>query len=98
MKTINAREYGIFPDSAQDMTIKVAKMLSENPCETNFLFEKGKYHFYAATALEGSYHISNTYYYDPRKLSILIKNMSNISFDGNESEFCFHGQSIAIAV
>lgn len=98
MKTIYASQYAVVKNSEQDMTQPIMQMLMENPCNTTFVFEKGKYNFYAENALKKNYPISNTDYVNPRKIAILFQNMKNIVFDGGGSEFCLHGQSIPIAV
>lgn len=98
MRKVFARDYGIYPSTGQDCTGRVREMLSEHHANAEFVFEPGVYFFDYRNANEADYHISNTYYQNPRKLSVVIQNMKNIIFDGNGCTFQFNGSCTPIAI
>ena len=97
-KNIFAKDYGILPNNSTDCTQAFYHMFSEHPENTCFILEPGTYHFSSENALRGDYYISNTDVEHPRYLSILLKDMKNITIDGQGSLFLYKGQTIPFTV
>ncbi len=97
-KNIFAKDYGILPNQSTDCTQAFYKMLTDHPENACFILDPGTYHFSSEEALRGDYYISNTDVENPRHLSILLKDMKNITIDGNGSLFLHKGQTIPFTV
>lgn len=97
-KQIFARDYGILPNQHTDCTDAFHTMFSQNPSDTCFILDKGTYHFSSDHALKGHYYFSNTDVENPRHLSILFKNMKNVTLDGMGSLFIYQGQTLPFAI
>lgn len=61
-------------------------------------FPKGRYHFYEEGAFERVYYISNHDQVNPKKVAFALENLSNVTIDGQGSEFVFHGRMIPFAI
>jgi hypothetical protein len=59
---------------------------------------KGRYDFYADSAWQAVYYMSNTNTINPRKLGILVKNKQQVVIDGQGSEFIFHGHMQPVTI
>ena len=97
IETVYARLYGIVPDTGFDFSRRIGEMLKNHSVNARFLFEPGRYDFYHYNALRIPYALSNTDWSEERKIAILLKDMKNIIFDGQNSSFVFHGQMLPIA-
>lgn len=61
-------------------------------------FPKGRYDFYEEGAFEREYYISNHDQVNPKKVAFALENLSNVTIDGQGSEFVFHGRMIPFAL
>lgn len=103
---INVQDYGADPTGAKDSTkaveqaIEAAKKLPANEAKT-ILFPTGEYHFYEETAPERELYVSNTVGIKPehkmKRIGILLENMQNVTVDGGDSMFMYHGDITAFA-
>ena len=59
--------------------------------QTIIYFPKGRYDFWSESADKRVYFESNTYALNPKTSPIMIENKKNIVFEGQGSEFVFHG-------
>lgn len=98
MKLIDARDYGIYPNTGQDMTKAFQTMISQFKKDTTFSLATGVYHFSATEAIVANYYLSNTDVEDQRSLSIQFKDMKNIILEGNQSRFIYSGQTIPLTI
>lgn len=98
LNTIYAKDFGILPNTNQDMTKLFQNMFEAHPNHAHFVLEKGTYKFSSDEATQADYYFSNTDQENPRHLSILIKDMDNIILDGGGSTFIYAGQTTPIAI
>jgi len=91
MNKVYLRDLGLLPDAGCDCTDKFTEIFAAHSSDTEFVFDKGRYDFYASKAIAASYALSNSEHVPTRKLSMLLKHMQNIIFDGNGALFSFHG-------
>lgn len=98
MNLIDARDYGIYPNTGQDMTQAFQAMISQFTQDTTFSLATGTYHFSSTEAIEAAYYLSNTDVEDKRALSIQLKHMKNIILEGNKSKFIYSGQTIPLTI
>lgn len=96
MQILYAKDFGILPNTTQDLTAAFAQLLAAHPTHTTFVLEPGDYHFSSTQAIDADYYISNTDVVNPRQLSMLFKNMSHITLEGNGSRFLYSGQTIPL--
>lgn len=98
MRTILAQEQGVFPNTGEDCTELFAMMLRNNPSDTHFMIQPGRYDFFSEKARPQEYYLSNSDIVNPRRLSIELSEMQNILFDGNGAQFVFHGQTTPFTI
>ena len=92
MRIVHLDQHGIAPNTSEDYTAALAKILQDGSADTIFRFAPGRYDFHARNALTGQYNLSNTNEPTPQKLAMLLKNMRNVELDGGGAQFVFHGQ------
>ncbi len=86
-----AKDYGIIPDSTENSTRKIYKLLTEAADKNaDVLFENGEYHFYPEFAAERVCCISNNECDGFKSVAMLFENTENITLDGGGSKFIFH--------
>ncbi len=100
------------PSSAKTFTIEINKENSKDLheillrtksmiCDKDKIiirFETGRYDFYPADAQIREYYISNHDQDQPKKVGICIEDWNNLTIDGNNSDFIFHGQMLPVAI
>ncbi|WP_339319551.1 right-handed parallel beta-helix repeat-containing protein [Paenibacillus sp. FSL R10-2734] len=97
---IRLTDYGILPDSgldAQPAMTKAIQAASEIAGPVLLDCPKGCYHFYPEEAVREPYYISNTTseVENPdvtKTIGILLKSLHNLTLEGNDSLFIFHGK------
>ena len=107
-KVIDVTKYGADPTGATDSTpainkaIEAAKKVtkkSDTPVVIDF--PEGRYDIYPDQAEERELYISNTVgtnqTYKDKKIGILIEDMDNVTLEGNDSLFMFHGKMTTFA-
>lgn len=107
-KVIDVTKYGADPTGATDSTpainkaIEAAKKVtkkSDTPVVIDF--PEGRYDIYPDQAEERELYISNTVgtnqTYKDKKIGILIEDMDNVTVEGNDSLFMFHGKMTTFA-
>ena len=102
----------VLPSSAKTFTIEINKENSKDLheillrtksmiCDKDKIiirFETGRYDFYPADALIREYYVSNHDQDQPKKVGICIEDCNNLTIDGNNSDFIFHGQMLPVAI
>lgn len=106
---IDVTDYGADPsgkeDSAQaviDALDKASEIRAENPEQKITIdFPEGTYHIYPDKAEERELYVSNTIgtdaAYKDKKIGILVEDLDNITLEGNDSDFIFHGKMTTFA-
>lgn len=105
-KTANVvylKDFGAMPDSRQNTAVAAAKLVQflqshKDAGPLTVHVPKGVYHFYETDALVREYYISNHDQDNPKKVGIELKQLKNITIDGNGSTFIFHGRMIPLAI
>ncbi len=100
-QTIDVTAYGAKPNSFEDATEFVQKAIES--CRNNqssvINFPTGRYDFWPENATETHYYISNTSDENEvpvkeQRVGIMLKHLKNITIEGNNSLFVFHGKMI----
>lgn len=87
-----------FDETVKDYTPVVTKILSDNPKgNVRILFGKGVYPFYPEQGAREFLTLSNNDSGDKR-IAFLIKDMRNVTIEGDSSDFMFHGCMVPFAV
>ena len=107
-KVIDVTKYGADPTGATDSTPAIKKAIeaakkvtkkSDTPVVIDF--PEGRYDIYPDQAEERELYISNTVgtnqTYKDKKIGILIEDMDNVTVEGNDSLFMFHGKMTTFA-
>lgn len=103
---INVADYGAVPDSDQDAGPAVRKAIDaakevEGPVVLNF--PNGQYDFFPEGASKLPYYISNTASESQnpdvtKTIGILIKEMKDVTIEGNDSLLLFHGEMTSVVI
>ncbi len=98
---INVVDYGIQPDSFEDAVPAVKKAIAACRDAENIIlkFPGGRYDFWWQSAEEREYFISNTSTEKEspskrKRTGLLFEHKSNITIEGDGSQFIFHGKMI----
>lgn len=102
-KIVNVGEYGSDVGTSGDYTIIVNNLLQGlkgGEGDTIVSFPQGTYHFYPDHAPKREFHTSNT---DTRnhpikRVCFLIEELENITIEGNDSLFIFHGDVMGFGI
>ncbi|WP_143759570.1 alpha-1,3-galactosidase-related protein [Paenibacillus odorifer] len=97
---IRLTDYGVLPDSgldAQPAMTRAIEAAAEITGPVLLDCPKGCYHFYPEAAIRKPYYISNTTSEEEnpdvtKTIGILLKGLHNLTFEGNGSQFIFHGK------
>lgn len=96
--------YGILPNTKEDVGPKIAAVIAELIKKTDanskivFKFKKGRYDFYPNDVLVREYFVSNHYQDNPKFIGIALENVHNIVLDGQGADLMFHGRMLPIAI
>ncbi|MDD4010337.1 MAG: right-handed parallel beta-helix repeat-containing protein [Fermentimonas sp.] len=101
--TLSFTDFGAEPDTRENASIYAQKLISrlQERTDTNHVtvtFPKGTYHFYEDSAFVREYYISNHDQDNPKKVGFALENLSNITIDGQGSEFIFHGRMVPFSL
>ncbi len=96
-------DYGIYPNTGEDITEKLSEVLEiireeQGGKTATLIFDAGDYDFYPKTAIEKEYYISNHDQDNPKKVAMVIDNMSNLTIDGQGANFYMNGRMLPIAM
>ena len=100
-QTIDVTAFGAQPNSFADATGGVQKAIEacRNQSHTVINFPEGRYDFWPEKAIETHYYISNTSSekevpVKTQRVGLMLKNLKDITIEGNNSVFVFHGKMI----
>ena len=104
---INVTDYGAEADSGKDnaeaivKAVAAAKRASDAGESVTISFPKGRYDIYPDKIKARELYISNTVGTDQsnkmKKIGILLEDMKNVTVEGNDSLFMFHGKMTTFA-
>ena len=91
------------PDTKENSSpavVKLIEQLQSRKAATPITvkFPKGRYDFYEDGAFVREYYISNHDQDNPKRVAFALENLQNLTFDGQGSEFVFHGRMIPFAL
>ena len=101
---ISVLDYGADPSGVKDSAIAIQKAIEaakavDGPVVIDF--PKGEYQIYPDKAAERELYISNTVgtnqSHKIKKIGILLENMNDVTIEGNDSLFNFHGKMTTFA-
>ncbi|WP_297904586.1 right-handed parallel beta-helix repeat-containing protein [uncultured Parabacteroides sp.] len=104
VQTYDLSAYGLSPAKDADNAPAMARALGQirEKCMENEVIvvtmPKGRYEFYPDSAAERVYFISNHDQMNPKKVGLPFEGMKNIIFDGQGSEFIFHGRMLPVSL
>ncbi len=98
--TLSVADVGLLPDTRKNATPFVNKAMAMMEGKNNMVlyFPQGRYDFWPHHCIEKEYFESNTYDINPKRLAILLEGMTNVTLDGNGSEFIFHDRMQPVTV
>ena len=101
--TVSFDRFGILPDAQDNASDAASKLIAylQSRTDTTHLtvtFPAGTYHFYEDGAFVREYYISNHDQDNPKRVGFAFEYLQNITFDGQGSEFIFHGRMIPFAL
>lgn len=101
--TLSFDEFDVKPDKGVDASVAATKLMEylearEDTAHLTVVFPKGRYDFYPDSASERVYYISNHDQDNPKKVGFALEGATNITIDGQGSEFIFHGRMIPFAL
>lgn len=97
-------DFGIKPDSRQNTSALIRDALTAIHKETHakdkivLRFETGRYDFHPEGSFEKEYYISNHDQDNPKRVGFAIENFHNMTIEGNNSQFVFHGRMLPISI
>ncbi len=99
---IDVSGYGVTPNNFSDATVGVRKAIEATRNQSNSIlsFPEGRYDFWPDDAEENIYYITNTtteaeYPSKKQRAGLYFKDLKNITVEGNNSLFVFHGKMIS---
>ena len=102
--TFNMSDFGISPNTQQDMGPALQKALKEIKSSVQekdkvvLNFSKGTYNFHVSATQECTYYISNHDQDQPKRVMFNLADWHNLSINGNGADFIFHGRLIPFAI
>ena len=103
-KTYKLTEYGIKPNTGQNITPLLTSIIEKIKSKTSAMegvviqFEKGRYDFYPEGALKRTYYISNHDQDNPKTVGIEIEHFNNVTLKGKGTDLMFHGRMLPLAL
>ncbi|WP_449435663.1 hypothetical protein [Pedobacter steynii] len=103
-KTYKLTDYGIKPNTGQNITPLLTSVLEKIKSKTSAMegvviqFEKGRYDFYPEGALKRTYYISNHDQDNPKTVGIEIEHFNNVTLKGKGTDLMFHGRMLPLAL
>ena len=106
-KVYHASDFGIIPNTGEDMTEEVAKAVETIKAERAgkpavLLFAAGEYDFYPDSANVREYYISNHDQDNPKRVAIVLEDVKNLTLKGEScgrrADFYMNGRMLPIAM
>ncbi len=103
-RVYEAATYGILPGTGEDQSARIQKMLNCIKAEVKkndkvtIRFAKGRYDFHPEQAVSRELYISNHDQDNPKRIGIFLDDWHNLTIEGSEADFIFHGQMIPLVM
>ncbi|MDD4778447.1 MAG: right-handed parallel beta-helix repeat-containing protein [Fermentimonas sp.] len=102
-ESLSFTDFGAEPDTRENASVSAQRLIAElqersGNEHVTVTFPKGTYHFYEDSAFVKEYYISNHDQDNPKKVGFALENLSNITIDGQGSEFIFHGRMVPFSL
>lgn len=102
-KTVYMRDYGIVPDTKENLSAKMQEALNvikqENEGKkVTLVFEKGRYDFHTDGAFQKEYYISNHDQPNPKPVGLALEDWKNLTLDGGGADFYFYGRMLPVSL
>lgn len=107
-KVYYAKDFGVVPNTGEDMTEEVAKALVaiKTECEgkpARLVFESGEYDFYPDSANKLDCYISNHDQVNPRLTAVVMSELKNVTLSGDttgggKADFMMNGRMMPLAM
>ena len=102
-KIVKMREYGIVPDTQENLSAKMQEALTQIRLENEgkpvtLLFEKGRYDFHVEGAVRKEYYISNHDQPNPKPVGLALEDWKNLTLDGGGADFIFYGRMLPLSL
>lgn len=95
---------GIKPNTGQDITPALNRVIARIKTTrkpgrpVSIVFERGRYDFFPAMAIQKNLFISNHDQTNPKTIGALFENMEHVLVEGNGADWVFHGRMLPLAV
>ncbi|MCU4157826.1 right-handed parallel beta-helix repeat-containing protein [Carboxylicivirga sp. A043] len=98
--TLMISDLGLLPNTRENATPFVNKAMAMMEGKQNRIlyFPQGRYDFWPHHCIEKEYFESNTYDINPKRLGIVVQGLTNVTIEGNGSEFIFHDRMQPVTV
>ncbi len=98
--TISVANFGLLPNTRENAVpyVRKAMDMAKKKKSAVLLFPKGRYDFWPQHCIERNYFESNTSDNNPKRLAILIDNMTNFNLDGDGSLFVMHDRMQPVTI
>ena len=102
-KVYRASEFGIVPNTGEDMTEAIANAIETITKErggkpATLLLDSGEYDFYPDKAIVREYYISNHDQHNPKLVAVALEGLKNFRLDGNGSDFYMNGRMLPVSI
>ncbi len=109
-KVYYASDFGIVPDTGEDMTAEVAAAIAHIKAErggkpATLLFKGGDYDFYPDSANVREYYISNHDQQNPKRVAVVLEGAKNLTLKGDvnglgarRADFYMNGRMLPVAM
>ena len=102
-KVYRASEFGIVPNTGEDMTKAIADAIETITKErggkpATLLLDSGEYDFYPDKAIVREYYISNHDQHNPKLVAVALEGLKNFRLDGNGSDFYMNGRMLPVSI
>ena len=96
-------DFGVYPNTGEDMTAQIASVIAtiqetQQGEPATLLFDAGDYDFYPEYAMEKEYYISNHDQDNPKKVALVLENLSNLTIDGQGANIYMNGRMLPVAM
>ena len=93
-KVISVTDFGVKPDSKLDavMGVRSAIEACRKEAAATLVFPKGRYDFWPEQSEQIEYFESNTTANNPKICPVVLKELRNLTIEGNGSQFVCHGR------
>lgn len=103
-KVYEISAFGLKANSSKNASPVLQKALAKIKAEYKegekviLRFPEGRYEFHEKGAAVREYYISNHDQTNPKKVGIALEDMKNLTLDGQDSEFVFHGRMLPVSL